>query len=183
MRQDAIACDWEFMIVSPESEAGLQGYDLVCSRGLDEEFQGISFSNREQPVTESPSMLRKAAAELAVAVRWLPGSQTMSIRSTIGLAAALTFGTATACLAERPGLPTIDFHKICREIHAVAGESHGTVSGCIASEREAREQILKEWHSFPASARSVCIKPNAFMPTYVRWLTCLELHRDRGNRT
>ena len=107
----------------------------------------------------------------------------MSIRLTIGLAAALTFGTTTVCLAERARLPTIDFHKICREIHAAAGESHGTVSGCIASEREAHDQIVKEWHSFPASARSMCIRPNAFMPTYVRWLTCLELHRFRGNRT
>jgi hypothetical protein len=62
----------------------------------------------------------------------------MSIRSTIGLAAALTLGTTTACLAEKARLPKIDFHKTCQEIQNVAGSSHGSVSGCIATERERR---------------------------------------------
>ena len=107
----------------------------------------------------------------------------MSIRSTIGLFAALTFGMSTACLAEKARLPKIDLHKICREIQTAAGNSHGTVSGCIASEREARDQIVKEWHSFPTSDRSACVKPDQYMPTYVHWLTCLEAHRYQRRRS
>jgi hypothetical protein len=107
----------------------------------------------------------------------------MSIRSTIGLAAALALGTATACLAEKARVPKIDFHKICREIDTAtqgfySRGSEGTVSSCIASEREAHDQIVKEWHSFPASARSLCIKPDQYHPTYLHWLTCLEMTRE-----
>jgi hypothetical protein len=107
----------------------------------------------------------------------------MSIRSTIGLAAALTLGTTTACLAEKAKLPKIDFHKICREIDTAtrsfySKDSHGTVSSCIASEREARDQIVKEWQRFPESARSLCIKPDQYMPTYLHWLICLEMNTE-----
>jgi hypothetical protein len=107
----------------------------------------------------------------------------MSIRSTIGLAAALTLGTITACLAEKARVPKIDVHKICREIDTATQSfyskgSAGTISSCIASEREAHGQIVREWHSFPASARSLCIKPDQYMPTYLHWLTCLETTRD-----
>jgi hypothetical protein len=103
----------------------------------------------------------------------------MSIRSSIGLAAVLTLGATTACLAEKARVPRIDVHKICREIDAATQSfyskgSEGTISSCIASEREAHNQIVKEWHSFPASARSLCIKPDQYMPTYLHWLTCLE---------
>ena len=107
----------------------------------------------------------------------------MFMRSIIGLSAALTFGTITACLAEKARPPKIDFHKVCREIQTAAGASHGTLGGCIVSEREARDQIVKQWHSFPASDRSACIKPDQYMPTYVHWLTCLEAHRYRRGRS
>lgn len=105
----------------------------------------------------------------------------MSIRSTISLAAALTLGAATACPAEKAKLPKIDFHRICREIDAATRSSYrnsparDTINSCIAAETDARDQIVKEWSNFPALARSRCIQPNAYMPTYVRWLTCLEL--------
>jgi hypothetical protein len=107
----------------------------------------------------------------------------MSIKSIIGLAAALTLGAITACPAEKPRVPKIDFHKICRDIDTAtrgfySKGSQGTVSSCIASEREAHDQIVKEWHRFPASARSLCIKPDQYMPTYLHWLTCLEMTKE-----
>jgi hypothetical protein len=107
----------------------------------------------------------------------------MSMRSTIGLVVALTLGTTGACLAEKARVPKIDVHKICREIDTATQSfyskgSEGTISSCIASEREAHNQIVKEWHTFPASARSLCIKPDTYMPTYLHWLTCLEMNRE-----
>jgi hypothetical protein len=107
----------------------------------------------------------------------------MSIGLSIGLAAALTLGTTTACLAEKARVPKIDVHKICREIDTATRSfyskgSEGTISGCIASEREAHNQIVREWRSFPPSARSLCIKPDQYMPTYLHWLTCLETTRE-----
>jgi hypothetical protein len=107
----------------------------------------------------------------------------MSIKSIIGVAAALTIGMTMASLAQKARVPKIDIHRVCQGIDADARDfhwngSHDAVSGCVATEKEAHSQIIREWSTFPAAARSQCIQPDTYMPTYVRWLTCLELTRD-----
>jgi hypothetical protein len=48
----------------------------------------------------------------------------------------------------------------------------------VQDELDARAQIVKEWASFPAVARSRCIQPKEFFPGYTEWLSCLQMTRD-----
>ena len=42
----------------------------------------------------------------------------------------------------------------------------------------ARDQLVKDWASYPALAKSRCAKPQEYLPGYVEWLTCIEMARD-----
>jgi hypothetical protein len=48
----------------------------------------------------------------------------------------------------------------------------------LDDENDARAQLDKNWASFPASDKGRCIHPGEYLPSYVEWLTCLELTRD-----
>jgi len=40
-------------------------------------------------------------------------------------------------------------------------------------ENDAREQIVKNWKSYPAGGRQRCVNTTGYMPSYVEWLTWL----------
>ena len=48
----------------------------------------------------------------------------------------------------------------------------------MQDEQGAQMQLLQEWEEFPALARSRCVKPREYVPSYVEWLACLEMTRD-----
>jgi hypothetical protein len=48
----------------------------------------------------------------------------------------------------------------------------------VSDEQAARDQLQKDWASFPASDKARCIQPKEYLPSYVEWLTCLEMTRD-----
>jgi hypothetical protein len=76
------------------------------------------------------------------------------------------------------GVPGIDIEKTCRQSErtlqgtAIAGTIYAS---CISSESEARKQLLSSWAKYPAADKSSCVRPNNYMPSYVEWLTCLEM--------
>ena len=45
-------------------------------------------------------------------------------------------------------------------------------------EQAARDQIVKDWATYPAIAKSRCVQPNEYLPGYVEWQTCLEMTKD-----
>jgi hypothetical protein len=45
-------------------------------------------------------------------------------------------------------------------------------------EQTARDQIVKDWATYPALAKAQCVQPNEFLPGYVEWQACLEMTRD-----
>jgi hypothetical protein len=45
-------------------------------------------------------------------------------------------------------------------------------------ENEARGQIVKNWRSYPAGGRQRCVNTTGYMPSYVEWLTCLEMEQS-----
>ena len=49
---------------------------------------------------------------------------------------------------------------------------------CLNSEQRAREVIVKDWGTFSAADRSLCVLTEVYLPSYVEWLTCLEMNRD-----
>ena len=77
------------------------------------------------------------------------------------------------------GVPTIDVQKTCR---AAASVTSGTstqrdIDICVSSEQKAREQMVKDWSQYAAGDKTRCVQaaPTIYLPSYVEWLTCLEM--------
>lgn len=114
----------------------------------------------------------------------------MTSKSKIVLTAAIMLGavlagnpgTASAAAAKDNGPPTIDIQKTCREssgaLISLTGNDIQDLSTCMNDEQTAREEIIKNWASYPALAKSECIKPQEYLPGYVEWQSCLEMTRD-----
>jgi hypothetical protein len=80
-------------------------------------------------------------------------------------------------------VPTIDIATTCRESERAITSIFGpgtqqTFDSCMKQEQEAREQIVKNWGSFPAGGRQRCVNTTGYMPSYVEWLTCLEMEQS-----
>ena len=98
----------------------------------------------------------------------------------IMLGAAL--GAASASFAKDAGPPTIDIQTTCRENVAALRSVLGTsirqdMDVCKSDEEQARQQLVKEWASYPTLAKSQCVKPHEYLPGYVEWLSCIEMTR------
>jgi hypothetical protein len=89
-------------------------------------------------------------------------------------------------------VPSVDIATTCREsekaIMTMFGPgSQQTFDSCMKQENDARAEIVKNWRSYPAGGRQHCVNTTLYMPSYVEWLTCLEmeqsaeaLHRNRA---
>jgi hypothetical protein len=51
---------------------------------------------------------------------------------------------------------------------------------CLKTEREARDQLTREWANFAVADRSLCTQTATMggAPSYVELITCLEMKRD-----
>jgi hypothetical protein len=81
------------------------------------------------------------------------------------------------------GLPKIDLQKLCRASQLGALGTGGdsperSIGSCVMDEQEARDQIIKSWSSYAASDRARCIQAGVYLPSYVEWLTCIEMTGD-----
>jgi hypothetical protein len=98
-------------------------------------------------------------------------------------AAAIIFSAASTSVAKDGGPPTIDIQKTCRENVNALGTLLGSeipqnMSVCLMDEQAARDQIVKDWATYPAIAKERCVQPKEYLPGYVEWQTCLEMTRD-----
>ena len=80
-------------------------------------------------------------------------------------------------------LPTIDITTTCRESDRALSSIFGpnaqqTFDNCMKQEKEARDTIIKSWSNFPAGGRQRCVNVRGYMPSYVEWLTCLEMEQS-----
>jgi len=101
----------------------------------------------------------------------------------IGTFAAIIVGMMSATFAKDAGPPTIDLRKTCQASVAAAAAvigntGQGDIDVCMQDEQAARMQIVNEWATFPALAKSRCVKPQEYVPSYVEWVACLEMTRD-----
>ena len=46
---------------------------------------------------------------------------------------------------------------------------------CLSSENGARDQLVKDWATYSGTDRERCIRTAVYLPSYVEWLTCLEI--------
>jgi hypothetical protein len=96
------------------------------------------------------------------------------VKPAIIAAAALA---ATAAYAAQ--VPVLDVSRTCTPI---AGDKTIAIDTdrCFKTEREAREQLAREWTNFSAADRSLCTQTATMggMSSYVALITCLEMKRD-----
>jgi hypothetical protein len=95
----------------------------------------------------------------------------------------LSLATPGVASAASSGVPTANIATTCRTsvkaLIAIFGtETQQNFESCMNSEKEAREQIVKNWQTFPAGARQRCVNTTGYMPSYVEWLTCLEMEQQ-----
>jgi hypothetical protein len=84
----------------------------------------------------------------------------------------------------RREVPTIDIQKTCQ---AAAGAmvtlmggttTEQDVNACLDSEQKARDQIVKDRATYASADKAQCMRTGVYLPSYVEWLTCLEMERD-----
>jgi hypothetical protein len=128
---------------------------------------------REQGLTKS--LLDRREMRMVVGARpWLT-------RAKRTLAVAVVLGAASVALAKDSGPPSIDIEKLCRgDVDAMlevftTGDAQG-VDTCVSDERTAREELAKNWASYPGRAKETCIRPRGYLPGYIEWQTCIEMN-------
>ena len=108
----------------------------------------------------------------------------MSRRLVIAIATSSTLGVwfyPSAAVAD--SVPSWDVTASCRGA-AEAGYVQDTkvnLQRCLDSEQRTREQLNKNWSTFPEADRLKCVKTQTFSPTYSELATCLEMKRDLEN--
>lgn len=100
------------------------------------------------------------------------------------LLAAIICTTVAIATADE-SLPKIDVPKHCSDRARAMGDldivKKDSIDGCVQSEQEARTALVAAWKDIPARHKASCIKPNAYSPSYVEWISCLEMYIDLKN--
>jgi hypothetical protein len=52
------------------------------------------------------------------------------------------------------------------------------INACLDSEQKARDQIIKDRATYSSAYKAQCMRTDVYLPSYVEWLTCLEMERD-----
>ncbi len=86
-------------------------------------------------------------------------------------------------IAAPTGVPTIDIQNTCKiaagSMTLMAGSTiQSAIESCLRSEQSAREQLVKDWATYPATDKARCVQVKVYLPSYIEWLTCLEMERD-----
>jgi hypothetical protein len=72
-------------------------------------------------------------------------------------------------------IPEFDVGPFCR-----AYSSGDSVKDCLASEKAAHEKLVEDWSHYTAHDRAMCVMEEkiAGPPSYVGWLTCLDINAN-----
>jgi hypothetical protein len=96
----------------------------------------------------------------------------------------LALPLAVQLVATADGVPTFDVKPSCEGAARAnyMAEGNDRLQSCIASENNTRDQIAKNWSTYPPADRSNCVAAmHNFNPTYTELATCLEMKRDLRN--
>lgn len=108
--------------------------------------------------------------------------KTANPKTPIFIAAAIAaFALASPARAANPKVPNLDVTPTCRPLD----KSDMTLdeNRCRQIEKDARDQLVKQWSNFPAADRTECTTAATMGGTasYVELITCLEMKRDVAN--
>jgi hypothetical protein len=91
---------------------------------------------------------------------------------------------AIQLIAAADGVPKLDVTPSCKGAAAAGyiATTQDRLQSCIDAEHRTRDQIAKDWTSFPVGDRTFCLSSiKGFEPTYTELATCLEMKRDLAN--
>jgi hypothetical protein len=97
---------------------------------------------------------------------------------------SLAIGAPVTRVAD--SVPTLNVEQVCQGIAVQGGSSFHDPSipkqkqDCIDSEREVRQELVKQWGKFSAVDRRDCVNESTMGgdSSYTELLTCLEMARD-----
>jgi hypothetical protein len=175
-----IECDFVDFAVN-ESVTAIQGEvqcgianRLTITHAMDENG---AWGTRQRPlmriVVTSVNDRRLAKTRLSSAI---PNTAVIA-----GAIAAIMFGSTDTTRAQ---IPHINIEETCRAAaRAMVGLMGGStteqdVNACLDSEQKAREQIIKDQATYSSTDKGRCMRTKVYLPSYVEWLTCLEMERD-----
>jgi hypothetical protein len=104
--------------------------------------------------------------------------------TTVAAAILIALAAHAATNAAAANVPTVDIQNTCKIAASamvqlmVGGTSGNETEICLNSEQRAREQLVKDWATYSATDRERCVRTGVYLPSYVEWLTCLEMERD-----
>src|SRR5262249_29467203 len=84
----------------------------------------------------------------------------------------------------RKQVPAIDIQKTCQVaagamLSLMGGSTtEQDVNACLDSEQKARDQLVKDLATYASADKKQCMRTDVYLPSYVEWLTCLEMGRD-----
>ena len=86
--------------------------------------------------------------------------------------AAMLSSQLVVTVADR--VPRFDVGPSCRD---------SSVHDCLNMEKVAREKLIKDWPNFTAQDKATCVMEEklAGPPSYVGWLTCLQINANARN--
>ena len=92
----------------------------------------------------------------------------------------LGFGLVVLAASSNGGVPKLDMNPTCRSPARLDLGGTADVNVCLASEQRVRDQLVKEWSTFPAQDRRECIElvTHGGPPSYIELYTCLEMARE-----
>jgi hypothetical protein len=75
-------------------------------------------------------------------------------------------------------IPEFDVGPFCR-----AYPTGASPQDCLASEKQAHEKLIEAWPRYTAQDKSMCVMEEkiAGLPSYVGWLTCLDINANARN--
>jgi hypothetical protein len=94
------------------------------------------------------------------------------------MAIALFFATVLGVIsaAHAGGLPSVDIERLCRASAAAPFADNTAIFDiCLGDEHAAHEQLARDWATLSATDKARCVLPAEYLPSYVEWLTCLEM--------
>jgi hypothetical protein len=150
---------------------------------------GAHVAEARQRIAALDEQTRKEADEKAWAdaVRAGTASAFTSYVQKFGSGAHVAEARKRAATLETQGrkeVPAIDIQKTCQ---AAAGAmvtlmggttSEQDINACLDSEQKARDQIVKDRATYSSADKKQCMVTGVYLPSYVEWLTCLEMERD-----
>jgi len=106
----------------------------------------------------------------------------MTNRLRIAISVVAVLAVASTAVAKDGGIPKLNIEYAChaseQAVAAVVSVTTDIFKSCLDGENDARNQLDKTWANFSASDKARCIHPKEFLPSYVEWLTCLEMTRS-----